>query len=315
MIREPSVRYSSGEKNNVLFNETLSVVSAVSRKVALSCCLPLLGFRGRLSDGMRIAVTQKADAGDGPAYPIESVSNALRILLMLEDNEELRVTDCAAQLGVARSTAHRLLSQLAYHGFLRRNPVRRTYLAGDVLVTLGLAVIRNLDIRTRARPFMEALSKEVSETINLILLEGDEVRFVDAVETNRALRVGGMIGLRRPAHCTSVGKAILAALSEDDLRMLYPDEELRVMTDESLSTRTQLTEALAEVRDQGYAVAFTESDTEIVGIGVRIAQRPGQVPAGIAISAPASRISAEDLKRFGEEAMKTARDIADAMEQ
>ena len=262
-----------------------------------------------------MAVTQKGDASEGPAYPIESVSNALQILLMLEGHEELRVTDCAAELGVARSTAHRLLSQLAHQGFLRRNPVRRTYLAGDVLVTLGLAVIRNLDIRTRARPFMEALSKQVSETVNLILLEGDEVRFVDAVETDRALRVGGMIGLRRPAHCTSAGKAILAALSEDELRMLYPDEELSVMTDESLSTRTQLFDALTEVRKEGYAVAFTESDTEIAGIGVRIAQRPGQMPASIAISAPASRISAEDLKRFGEEAMKAARDIADALEQ
>ena len=259
-------------------------------------------------------VALKMDGRDGPTYPIESVSNALRLLLLLDNHEELRVTECAAELGVARSTAHRLLSVLAYHGFLRRNPVRRTYLAGEVLISLGLTVIRNLDIRSRARPFMEALSREVGETVNLILLEGNEVRFVDAVETPRALRVGGMIGLRRPAHCTSAGKAILAEMSEKEFLALYPNEELSIMTDESLSTRTQLAGALAEVLDQGYAVAFTESDTEIVGIGVRIPQRADQIPAGIAISAPASRITSEDLRRCGEEAMKTAQLIADALE-
>lgn len=268
-----------------------------------------------VSTGRRCSVALKNEGRDGPTYPIESVSNALRILLMLEHHDELRVTDCANDLGVARSTAHRLLSMLAYHGFLRRNTARRTYLAGEVLISLGLSVIRNLDIRTRARPFMEALSQEVGETVNLMLLEGDEVRFVDAVETPRALRVGGMIGLKRPAHCTSAGKAILAELPEPEFLALYPTEELSVRTDESLSTRTQLAAALAEVRRRGYAVAFTESDTEIAGIGVCIRQSSDQIPAGIAISAPASRMTDEELERCGREAMKTARLIAETLEQ
>lgn len=255
----------------------------------------------------------KMDGREGPTYPIESVSNALRILLMLEGRDELRVTDCAAELGVARSTAHRLLSMLAYHGFLRRNSARRTYMSGEVLISLGLSVIRNLDIRARARPFMETLSKEVGETVNLMLLEGDEVRFLDAVETPRALRVGGMIGLRRPAHCTSAGKAILASLTEGELMALYPMEELSVRTEETLATRTQLMEALAEVRERGYAVAFTESDTEIAGIGVCIRQGPDQIPAGIAISAPATRMTPEELERCGQEAMTTAELIAETL--
>lgn len=255
-------------------------------------------------------MTPDEDVNGGPAYPIESVSNALRVLLLLRERDELRVMDCAAELGVARSTAHRLLAMLDHHGFLRRDPATRTYRMGEALLALGLTAIRNLDIRARARPHMQALCAEVGETINLVLLEGDNVRFIDAVETPRALRVGGRIGLRRPAHCTSAGKAILAALSPAELRTLYPREALAVMTDDSLSTRTQLEEALIEVRQVGFAVARTESDPEIVAVGVRIPQDPGQVPAGLAISAPASRMTAGEIQRWGLEAIRTAERIA-----
>ncbi|MFD0820040.1 IclR family transcriptional regulator [Micromonospora zhanjiangensis] len=255
-------------------------------------------------------MTQDEKPREGPAYPIESVSNALRLLLLLRDRDELRVMDCAAELGVARSTAHRLLTMLDHHGFLRRDPVTRTYRTGEALLSIGLNAIRSLDIRARARPHMQALCDEVGETVNLVLLEGDSVRFIDAIETPRALRVGGRLGLRRPAHCTSAGKAILAALSARELRALYPEERLTVMTDDSLSTRTELERALVEVRETGFALARTESDPDIVAVGARIPQDPGQVQAGIAVSAPASRMTAEEIERCGRAAARTAALIA-----
>ncbi|MBF9128842.1 IclR family transcriptional regulator [Plantactinospora sp. S1510] len=255
-------------------------------------------------------MTQDEEARGGPAYPIESVSNALRLLLLLRDRDELRVMDCAAELGVARSTAHRLLAMLDHHGFLRRDPATRTYRTGEALLALGLNAIRGLDIRTRARPYMQALCDEVGETVNLVVLEGDGVRFVDAIETPQALRVGGRIGLRRPAHCTSAGKAILAALPPEELRRLYPKEELTVMTDDSLSSRTELQKALVEIREVGFALARTESDPDIVAVGVRIPQDPGRTEAGIAVSAPASRMTAEEIERCGRAAIRTAALIA-----
>lgn len=246
----------------------------------------------------------------GPAYPIESVGNALRLLLLLRQRKQLRVTECAAELGVARSTAHRLLVMLEHYGFLQRAPGGRAYRSGEALLALGLSAVNNLDIRARARPFMESLRDDVDETITLVLLEGRNVRFVDAVETTRALRVGGQVGLLLPAHATSAGKAILAAMSASELRELYPEEALPGRAGGApLATRTQLEDDLAEVRRTGYAVAYNESDVEIGAVGVTIPQGPHPGRAALAIAAPASRLTPQLTRAWAEAALKTARRI------
>ncbi|NYJ03901.1 IclR family transcriptional regulator [Petropleomorpha daqingensis] len=245
----------------------------------------------------------------GPAYPIESVRNALLLLLQLRDRPVLRVSECAAELGVARSTAHRLLTMLEHYGFVRRDPASRSYRAGDALLSIGLAAISTLDIRDRARPFLHTLRDQLGETVSLVLLEGSDARFVDAAEATRALRVGGLVGLRLPAHATSAGKALLADLPAEQLAALYPDELLPASPDGSQMTRTELEMALAEVRESGYAVAYNESDVEIGAVGVSIPVGPDHVRAALAIAAPASRLTPERVEQWARAAHDTAQRI------
>ncbi len=250
-----------------------------------------------------MAITEAAP----PAYPIESVGNALRLLLLLRERNQLRVSECAAELGVARSTAHRLMAMLEHYGFLRRDAARRTYRAGEALLSLGLAAVSGLDIRARARPFMEALRDEVDETVVLVLQEGRDVRFVDAVETTRALRVGGRVGLVLPADSTSAGLAILATLTPEQLRDLHPDDPA---PGRSAGRGTALEEVLADVRTTGYAVAYTDTEVEIGAVGVAIPDGVGATRAALAIAAPASRLTPELTERLGRAAQRTARLIS-----
>jgi DNA-binding IclR family transcriptional regulator len=267
--------------------------------------------RAGLEKGRR-HVPATAD-GSAPAYPIESVSNALRLLLLLDGQRELRVTECANALGVARSTAHRLLAVLVHHGFLRRNPATRTYSAGDVLISVGLSAIRDLDIRTIARPHIEVLVEEIGETVSLVLMDGRNITFVDAVETTRPLRVGGTVGIHRPAHQTSAGRAMLAELSGQEFDRLFPDATEVLVADDASWTVAEFKHLLAGVRSRGYAVARIEHDREpeIAGIGVQIPQRREQVPAGLAVAAPTSRMRSADLERCGKAALAAAWRIAE----
>ncbi|NEK57145.1 IclR family transcriptional regulator [Geodermatophilus sabuli] len=242
-----------------------------------------------------------------PAYPIESVGNALRLLLLLRDRSNLRVSECAAELGIARSTAHRLIAMLEHHGFLRRDPDRRGYRAGEAILSLGLSAVTGLDIRARARPFMEGLRDEVDETVVLVIQEGASVRFVDAVETTRALRVGGRIGLVLPAHSTSAGLAILAAMTPEQLLEVYPERTLPARGDTPPPSWAELEEMLAQARRTGYAVAYTETDVDIGAVGVAIREDLGHARAALAVAAPASRLTPELSARLGEAAMRTAR--------
>ena len=165
----------------------------------------------------------RPESETGPAYPIASVNNALLLLLLFREQPRVRLTDACKYLGVAHSTAHRLLAMLAHHGFVQQEPVTRAYVAGPALVEVGLAVVGSLNVREQARPAMEELAAETGETVHLGVLEGNQVRYVDAVESERALRVVARTGTLVPAHCTSLGKALLAQMTDQQVAAAVSD--------------------------------------------------------------------------------------------
>lgn len=249
-----------------------------------------------------------------PGYPVRSVGKALELLLLLRDRETIGVAEASRDLGIARSTVHRLLAMLAHYEFAQRDPAGRGYRAGPALVSLGLAAVVRMDVRRQARPHMERLASEVEETVTLMGLEGASVRFLDCVESPRPIRVAGRTGLLRPAHCTSVGKAILAQLPQSQLTQLYPDQALPGLTDRSITSRDQLWSVLAEVRRAGYATNLGESDADLVAVGVAIPQLTGPPSAGLGVSAPAARLSPEQIQRIAQAAVRTARAITHTFE-
>ncbi|SFL31605.1 IclR family transcriptional regulator [Geodermatophilus ruber] len=246
--------------------------------------------------------------GAVPQYPIESVDNALRVLLLLGENPRLRLTDVSQYLGVASSTAHRLLAMLQYRGFVRQDSATRGYVPGPTLDGLAFGVLRRLDVRTRARPVLERLNAELQETIHLGRLEGSDVHFIDSIESARALRVGGRLGRSMPAHCTSTGKALLAELTDDELLRLYPGEDLVQLTPRSIGTRAALMTALAEIREQGYARSQEESEEGVSSLAVALHSTRSPRLA-INASVPASRMSEETREIILEHLVAAAEEL------
>src|SRR5882757_8718143 len=200
-------------------------------------------------------------ASSQPAYPIASVDNALRLLVLFRDRPRVRLSEASEYLGVAHSTAHRLMAMLAFHGFVRQEADSRAYVAGPVLTEIGLAAVRELDIRLHARPALEQLAASLGETVHLAVLEGDSVRYLDAVESPRALRVAARTGTTLAANCTASGKALLAEL---------PDAEVAALTGRSITTIPQLLAELVWVREQGCAVNVEESEEGVASVAVAV---------------------------------------------
>lgn len=246
--------------------------------------------------------------GATPQYPIESVDNALKVLLLLGAQPKLRLTDVSRSLGVATSTAHRVLAMLQYRGFVRQDTASRGYLAGPMLDDLAFEVLRRLDVRTRARPILERLARDVQETIHLGRLEGDQVHFIDSVDSNRGLRVVGRVGQSLLAHCTSTGKALLAELTDDEVRALYPHEELPTMTAHSISTRTALFQELAQARARGYARNREEAEEGVISVAVALhATRSPRVAINAAV--PVSRMSDTILESLLDRLSESAQEL------
>src|ERR1700748_3190463 len=141
-----------------------------------------------------------------PQYPIESVDNALKLLLLLGEQPQIRLTEATRYLGVASSTAHRLLGMLAYRGFGRQDPVSKAYLPGPALTGVAFAIFGRIDIAGTVTPILRSLSERLCETVHVGMLDGAAVRFVAALEGPTAVRVASRLGRTMPAHCRSRGK-------------------------------------------------------------------------------------------------------------
>jgi IclR family acetate operon transcriptional repressor len=249
--------------------------------------------------------------GTPPQYPIESVGNALRLILMFRESPEIRLSTARDELGVAQSTAHRLMAMLVYYGFVRQDPESRTYVAGQALLEVGLSVVRSMDIRTLAHDLLEELVAETHETAHLVQLEGTDVRFLDGVESDRALRVAGRTGRTLPAYATSVGKALLAHLSAEQLRALYPQEEFtEQLTARTLRTRTDLEKALKLVRRRGYATNASESEDGVSSVGVAVVHPTRGPVAALSLAAPVGRMPAARAREAAEQLKQAAERLA-----
>ena len=246
-----------------------------------------------------------------PAYPIESVGNALALLLLYKERHAIRVAEASEALGVARSTAHRLLAMLQHFGFVRQDARTRAYHAGPALVELGMAVIAEIDIRTAVRPHLEALVAEVGETVHVCALRGRDSVFLGCVESPKAVRTGDRSGTALPAYATSAGKALLAELSDDAVRERFPQEMLQPLTRRTIRTRTALLGELKRVRERGYATNTDESENGLAAIARVIRGKSGEVRAAITVSGPAARFRNLDQNHIAA-ALQAACDAAAA---
>ncbi|MGP4026002.1 IclR family transcriptional regulator [Actinomadura sp. 3N407] len=221
-----------------------------------------------------------------PPYALSSVDHALRLAALLQQEGPMRVTDAAERLDVAVSTAHRLLAMLVYRDFAEQHPDRR-YGPGKVLRPAESSGAPVALLREVSADPLRRLVERTGETANVVVLAGTEVRFIMTVESGQALRVGDRVGVSLPAHLTSGGKAILAALAPGEVAVRYADRG-----DVDLH---RLRRELALVRKRGFAINDQLTETGLTAVGVVIRDRSGGPPAGLSIALPTARFDRDAL--------------------
>lgn len=237
-----------------------------------------------------------------PPYAIGSVDHALHLAQVLQQEGPLRVTDAAEQLGVSRSTAHRLLAMLVYRDFAEQIEDRR-YRAGPALRPTEVSEAPVALLRRVAQPHLHALVERAEETANLVVLAGTEVRFLATVECDRVLRVGDRAGLALPAHLASGGKVLLAALGEEELERLYgtgepPDPQGSRELPGQQAARPgpgRLRRELALVRKRGFAVNDGLTETGLTAVGMAVHDPEGRPVAAVSLAAPTARFGQDVL--------------------
>lgn len=233
-----------------------------------------------------------------PPYPIESVDRALALVRMLSERPEVKLSEVRTQLGVGQSTAHRLLAMFVYRGFAVRNPETRTYRAGPVLLSLNPGRDARLDVARVIRPALSRLTQETGETTHFGILDGVDVRFLEVVESTQVLRVSGRKDQHRPAHATSIGRAMLATEPDEMVRNRYRGSDLRANSGGGAKNMETLLDELRQTRRRGYARNRGDVEPGVCSVGVAVTSPEGDLLGGISVAAPEYRWSTSIEKAY-----------------
>ena len=231
----------------------------------------------------------------GDRHSIQSVDRALFLLeTIAEAGGEATLTELSTRTGLNISTCHHLLATLIKRGFATKVTGRRLYALGARIMYLSHACLQ-VDLPRRAQRYLEAVNEATGETVHLAALQGDAVITLAVREARHAVRVEtGKIGKMEAPHATSLGKAILAWLPEDEMKRIL-SHGMKRYTDKTITEFPAFLESLRVVRRNGYAIDREEFLPDVICVGAAIRDQAGTVIGGISASTPIMRATDEHI--------------------
>jgi IclR family pca regulon transcriptional regulator len=246
----------------------------------------------------------------------QSLERGLAILSSFTASQSLLgISELARMLGLNRSTTHRYVSTLVALGYLEQDAPTRRYRLGPRVVDLGLSAINSMEVRELSLPHLQQLSDETGHTVNMAILDGADIVYVERCRSvrygQREIDLNLHVGSRLPAYCTSMGKVLLAHLPDDRLAAVVAGLELTKRGPNTLTSRGALRAELVQVRAQGYAVNNEELAYGLRSIAVAVRGRSGDVEAAINLAVHRSWVSMQDLiEQYAPALERTAATIA-----
>ncbi|MEV6796379.1 IclR family transcriptional regulator [Streptomyces sp. NPDC051320] len=243
---------------------------------------------------------------------VPAVTRALDILeLFLEGDGSLSAPDVTRRLQLPRTTVHELLTTLAARAYLVPVPEQPgRYRLGVRTYQLGSRYAEQLDLAAEGQQVAREVAETCDETVHVAILEDTDVIYIAKVDSTHAVRMVSAAGRRLPAHCTSVGKMLLASLSEPELTARISGRELIAMTPNSLTDPAVLREALAGIRERGVAVEHRESNPDVSCVAAPVRNGAGRVVAALSISVPMIRWNADRESELEQLALKGAAELS-----
>lgn len=263
--------------------------------------------------------TPPAPAGErrGPTANKRNNSTSLRraldtLLHLGTDSGHPRgstLTELSSALGLNKSTLLRLLAPLCEARLVERDAETGRYRLGWRTAQLGQAYLERLDLRGIAHDVLHDLMVRTGETAHLVIADLPDVVYVDKVDTPQPVRMYSRIGVRQPAYCTAVGKALLAHADEAAVRGVI-DDGMPPRTPNTCTTAAALYAELAAVRDRGYAVDEIENEADIRCVGAPIFDHAGAASCAVSVSGPATRVTRDRVPELGHHVLTAATEIS-----
>lgn len=246
-----------------------------------------------------------------PRDEVAVLHKALDLLQCLAETP-LSAAEISKQINMAKPTVYRIVRTLQSRGFVAREVDGSRYMLGTAVYALG-STHRSADLMSLARPSMVRLAGEFGETVNLAIPVHNEVVYIDVLESMHQLRTQVPAGFRDHLHSTALGKAILAALPDDEVQAILASTERIAKTPNTVVAVPALMRQLVTIRAQGFAIDDEENELGSVCVASAFVGHTGRPIGAISVSGPSWRIGGELIDVIGGELVKAAGTLSNAL--
>jgi IclR family KDG regulon transcriptional repressor len=243
-----------------------------------------------------------------PAYYTATLGKGLDVMEALAEVEEISLTELAAKLKASNATLFRILATLVHRGYVEKLPVTGRYRLSLRNWQLGARALGRVALRDVALEPMRALAARINESPHLGVLDGDGVVIVEKVECNQPVRVDTYVGQRAPAHCSALGKIILAFASAETIDTAWQPQR---HTRNTVIERDAFDRELAKVRRQGYAINRGEWRDGVCAVAIPLTDHTGKVSAGLSLTVPTVRFDDSALQKVFLPALRQTGEVID----
>ena len=187
--------------------------------------------------------------------PVQSAERIFQVLEMLAEHGEMGLMEISTELGLHKSTVHRLLMSLIYMGYAKQDETTQKYMLSYKIVSMAGKILERTDILQIAKPYMERLSDISGEAVHLVQREGNNILYIYKIEAKvGTIRMVSHVGMVHPMYCSGVGKAIMATLPEKEVKQIWNESIIEKKTDKTITDIDEMMQVLEEVRKNGYAL-------------------------------------------------------------
>ena len=250
-------------------------------------------------------------SSDSPSAAVERALAMLEAVAQAADG--LSNAEISRKLNIPKSSASYILRTLETQGYLTRDAESGKYRVGLKILSLSRGALGGRDVRGIALPIMRHLTQQTGLTCHLAVLDGPEAVYIEKVEPEGFIRMDTWVGRRMSVHATSVGKAIVAHIPQEQLEQILRKRGMEKRTPKTLTTVPRLLKELEKVRAQGYAVDDEENNLGARCVGAPIFDSAGRPIAAVSVSGPASRLEAHCVQGIAEQVMRACQDISAAL--
>ena len=245
-------------------------------------------------------------ARESKSAPVGVVTKVLHILETLHDAPSgLQLKDVAQITGINKSTAYRFLAHLEHEGYVFRDS-SGAYAIGVRLARLASGSSYQTTLRKLSRPILQQLWRVTGETVNIAVLDGREVLYLDVMESSHTFRLVSQVGMRRPVYCTALGKAMLAFIPEEEQQYFFDGMSFERFTPHTIRGAVQLRKEFALIRQRGYSIDNEEAYLGSRCIGAPIFEASGKIAAALSVSGPTTRVTRERVPAVASAAKNAA---------